>query len=118
MPDSVTDTTEATWLDVISYPVRLEVISTLVALVEASASEIIDRSHASDPTVRRHLDALIDLGVVGERQSRGDGITPGRPPTLFLLLPNVRDEAAALLDALKRPIGTAPQRTPSRRWDR
>jgi DNA-binding transcriptional ArsR family regulator len=75
------------WLDAISDPVRVRILCALGESIEATAAELRAHSHASDPTLRRHLNALIVLGVVREQPGESDGITPGRPPTRFSLEP-------------------------------
>lgn len=103
---------EATWLDVLAYPVRLDIVRALHELDDASATELCDRSHASAPTLRRHLEALVEIGVVRARSGSSDGLTPGRPAAHFLLDPAVREPTAAMLAFIAAPIRPSPRRPP------
>jgi predicted ArsR family transcriptional regulator len=103
---------EANWLDVLSHPARLEIVSILSDRGPTTATELIDLSHASAPTVRRHLEALVAKGVVCEHAGPNDG-TPGRPAARFWLSPEVRRAATLLLAILTAPIGSWPRRAPA-----
>jgi DNA-binding transcriptional ArsR family regulator len=98
----------STWLAALSDPVRLAVLQALVELKEASAMELSRHSHVSDPTLRRHLQALGALGVVEEVPGESDGESPGRPASRFRLDRGARKRAEALLALLAEPLGPAP----------
>jgi DNA-binding transcriptional ArsR family regulator len=102
----------ANWLDVLSYPVRLDIVRSLIEWPGATASELAAHSNTSDPTLRQHLKALVALGLVREHRRFRDGVTPGRPATRFSLYPHLRDAATALLEALAQPIDSWPRRIP------
>lgn len=99
------------WLSVLSDPVRLSVMLALVVLGEGSAGELRSWSHTSDPTLRRHLDALGALGLVEEIPGESDGESPGRPASRFRLEPEASERAKALLAVLREPLGPDPSRT-------
>ena len=84
------------WLRLIADPVRLEIIQALARSKEASAADIARSGPTSEPTLRRHLEALVSLGLVQQRYRESDG-TIGRPPTLFSLSPEVRASVRAIL---------------------
>lgn len=102
----------------ITDPVRLSLLRSLVDLIEASVAELAAHSHVSDPTLRRHLEAMAALSLVHEHRLAGDGLTPGRPAVRFSLDPDVRENAIALFRLLERPIGAALPRTPPPGQDR
>lgn len=93
------------WLDVLSDPVKLNLIAAMIELEEASAAELRRHSHTSDPTLRRHLQALAALGVVEELPGESNGESPGRPATRFRLDRRLRGRAAALFAQLQAPLG-------------
>lgn len=100
------------WTEVLSDPVRLAVVASLVELGEASAGELSERCHASGPTLRRHLEALETPGLVRERRVESDGTNRGRPASRFSLHPRTRESALALLAVLREPLRPWPRRTP------
>jgi predicted ArsR family transcriptional regulator len=81
------------------------VISALCELGTATGAELSQRSHSSERTVRRHLQALTAAGLVRELPTGSDGETPGRPARRFALQPRVRRRAAGLFALLSRPLG-------------
>jgi DNA-binding transcriptional ArsR family regulator len=99
------------WLDVLLDPLRLEILYLLSNLAEATAAELTSQTHASGPTLRKHLEVLVAGNLVRERRGESDGLTPGRPPTRFSVDPNVRESAEALFSVLSHPLHTAPART-------
>lgn len=74
----------------IADPVRLEIVKALARTPEATASELARSGLSSGPTLRRHLDALVTLGLVQSHHSESDGQTRGRPPVRFSLSPDTR----------------------------
>lgn len=110
MYQSSEDPAGPSWFDVVSNPVRLAVVRSLTDCHHATAMELVRRSNASAPTVRRHLERLVALGVVREHTGEGDGLTPGRPAAQFSLPPDLRQAATALLQILAAPIDSFPRR--------
>jgi predicted ArsR family transcriptional regulator len=97
------------WLDVVTDTVRLTVVCALSELGAATTSELREHTHASDRTLRRHLDALVAIGVVEEQRSESNGETPGRPPGRFSLHPTARRSTAALRELLAVPLEPWPR---------
>lgn len=77
------------WLDAIADPTRLHILRSLVEVPDATITDLLV-DWASAQTLRRHLEALVSTGVVDEQPGTSDGETPGRPPTRFKLVPEVR----------------------------
>jgi DNA-binding transcriptional ArsR family regulator len=98
----------ARWLEVIADPIRLTILRSLSQVEEATASDLATWSQASSQTLRRHLEALVSLGVIREHPARSDGETPGRPPARFSLPVEMRESVRSVLAA------TAPGRDPGR----
>jgi DNA-binding transcriptional ArsR family regulator len=92
------------WLEVLSDPVRLSVLDSLSRLGVATTVDLMSHTHTSDRTLRRHLDALVSLGVVRELPGQSDGETPGRPADRFALEPRIGDRVATLLKLLEQPL--------------
>jgi predicted ArsR family transcriptional regulator len=69
------------WLHGIADPVRLGVLRGLAGVEQATAAELAARCQASLPTLRRHLDALVAVGLIeqeaGESDGRDDGAAGG-----------------------------------------
>jgi DNA-binding transcriptional ArsR family regulator len=87
----------ARWLEVIADPVRLTILRSLSQVEEATASDLATWSQASSQTLRRHLEALVSLGVIREHPARSDGETPGRPPARFSLPAEMRESVRSVL---------------------
>jgi predicted ArsR family transcriptional regulator len=98
-----------TWIEVLTDPVRLSILRSLNELAVATAAELRARSHCSDPTLRRHLMALGDLGFVRKHRGTSNGLTTGRPANRFSLEPEARESVAALLEAIS-PSPSRPRR--------
>ncbi len=106
-------TVHPSWLAVLSDPVRLNLLRCLCeAQGSMTSGELAPMAHTSERTVRRHLDALVELGLAEERRGRSDGETPGRPAASFTLSSAVRQATAALFDLLSRPLGEPPSLSP------
>lgn len=84
------------WLDTVGDPIRLHILRPLSQVPEAAAPDLASWGQASGQTLRRHLDALVVLGVIEERPGASDGATPGRPAARFSLSPDLRDEVQAV----------------------
>jgi DNA-binding transcriptional ArsR family regulator len=80
----------ARWLEVIADPIRLGILRSLSEVKEATTSDLATWGQASSQTLRRHLEALVSLGVIREHPARSDGETPGRPAARFSLSSEVR----------------------------
>ena len=93
---------------VLTDPVRLAVLRGLCELGTATTAELRARCHTSDPTVRRHLEALEALGLVHEQPGERDGLTPGRPARRFTLDADVVDRIFALFEVLSEPLVPRP----------
>ena len=78
------------WLYGVADPVRLGVLRGLTAVERATATELAARCQASMPTLRRHLDALVAIGLIEQRAGESDGETAGRPAAQFSLSPQLR----------------------------
>jgi predicted ArsR family transcriptional regulator len=96
------------WLGVLSDPVRLNLLRCLCEVQAVTTTELAPKAHTSERTVRRHLEALVGLGLAEEWRGESDGETPGRPAARYALLPRVREQALALFELLSRPLGSAP----------
>ena len=73
------------WLEGIADPVRLGVIRALARTRPATVAQIAKRCQASVPTVRRHLSALVAMGIVIEEDGESNGSTVGRPAVKYTL---------------------------------
>jgi predicted ArsR family transcriptional regulator len=105
------------WLEVLTDPIRLDVVFALSSLGAGSAGEVARCCHATERTVKRHLDTLVSLGLA--RESRfTDGERPGRPPTRFILDEKVRSRVTALFVLLKHPLVPSSIRIPESAQDR
>jgi predicted ArsR family transcriptional regulator len=92
------------WLEVIADPVRLSILRSLSEIPEATTAELATRGSASNQTLRRHLEALVALGVIEEHPPRSDGERPGRPATRFSLTLAVRESARSLFGSAAGPV--------------
>jgi Fic family protein len=61
------------WLEVIADPVRLYILRTLSSVSDATVAELIALGSASNPTLRRHLEDLVAVGVIQESPGESDG---------------------------------------------
>jgi DNA-binding transcriptional ArsR family regulator len=95
---------------VIADPIRLTILRSLSQVEEATASDLATWSQASSQTLRRHLDALVSLGVIREHPARSDGETPGRPPARFSLPVEMRESVRSVLAATAPGRGPGPGR--------
>lgn len=73
------------WLEGIADPVKLGVVRALALTRPATVSQIAKRCQASVPTVRRHLSALVAMGIVIEEDGESNGSTVGRPAIRYTL---------------------------------
>jgi predicted ArsR family transcriptional regulator len=95
------------WTAVLTDPVRLSVLCWLWQLQTATTSQLCQRCHTSDPTVRRHLEALEALGLVREEPAERDGMTPGRPARRFRLEAEAATRLGVLFELLSEPLAPA-----------
>lgn len=104
---------EAAWLEGVADPIRLGILRSLSAVPDATASDLAAWGQASSQTLRRHLDALVALGVIEEHPARSDGETPGRPAARFSLPRAVRESVRSVVGASAlRPVSLQSARTP------
>lgn len=96
------------WAAILADPARLEVLRALCELGTATTAELRERCHCSDPTVRRHLDALESLGLVREQAGERDGLTPGRPARRYTLGAETAARVCALFRLLMEPLVPIP----------
>jgi predicted ArsR family transcriptional regulator len=94
---SLTAWRPAEWLQGIADPVRLGVLRGLTEAERATAAELARHCEASGPTLRRHLAAMVALGLVTEENGESDGATTGRPAARFSLPPPVRESVREIL---------------------
>lgn len=85
----------AGWIDFVADPVRLQILRSLSEVTEATAADLALWGQSSNQTLRRHLEALVTLGVIRERAGESDGQTPGRPAARFSLSADVRESVRA-----------------------
>jgi predicted ArsR family transcriptional regulator len=98
------------WLETIADATRLHILRSLSEVAEATAAELA-QAPASAQTLRRHLEALVSLRLVVERQGQSDGETPGRPAARFSLHPEIR---ASVATAFASSPLSAPALPPAR----
>lgn len=82
----------------IADPIRLGILRSLSEVEEATTSDLAAWGQASSQTLRRHLEALVALGVIREHPARSDGETPGRPAARFSLARDVRESVQAVFE--------------------
>lgn len=108
-PSKGTDTPRAAkWLEVIADPVRLGILRSLSQVADATASDLAVWGQASNQTLRRHLEALVCLGVIREHPAQSDGETPGRPAARYSLPRAVRDSVRSIFDPQSAERGCGP----------
>jgi predicted ArsR family transcriptional regulator len=96
------------WAAILTDPVRLSVLCGLCDLETATIADLREVCHTSDPTVRRHLEALEALGLVREEPAERDGISPGRPAKTFTIDPGAAVRLCTLFDLLSEPLLPVP----------
>ncbi|MET0557101.1 MAG: helix-turn-helix domain-containing protein [Solirubrobacterales bacterium] len=94
----------------IADPIRLGILRSLSQVAEATTADLANWGQASSQTLRRHLDALVSVGVILEHPARSDGETPGRPAARFSLPAEMRESVRSVLEP-REPV-------PSRRRTR
>jgi DNA-binding transcriptional ArsR family regulator len=98
----------ARWLEVIADPIRLGILRSLSQVEEATTSDLASAGQASSQTLRRHLEALVALGVIHEHPAISDGETPGRPAARYSLAPDVRESVRSVLAPPESGLGPGP----------
>jgi predicted ArsR family transcriptional regulator len=102
------------WLELIADPIRLGILRSLSQVDDATTSDLAIRSQASSQTLRRHLDALVSVGVICEHPAKSDGETPGRPAARFSLSGEVRASVRAVFGPpALRPAAKLPVAQPA-----
>ena len=93
------------WLFLVADPVRMGILRSLSEMSDATAPELAELCEASVQTLRRHLGALVAVGLIGERPGESDGETAGRPAIRFSLRPDVRRSVRSMFTfADRRPF--------------
>jgi predicted ArsR family transcriptional regulator len=87
------------WLEVVADPIRLGILRSLSEVAEATTSDLAAWGQASSQTLRRHLEALVSVGVIHEHPAESDGETPGRPAARFSLSREVRESVQSVFEA-------------------
>lgn len=82
----------------IADPLRLALVLCLARLGQATAPRLGELCDASLPTVRRHLETLVTIGIVTQAPGISDGATSGRPASRFSLRREVRERAQRLME--------------------
>lgn len=100
---------DPSWAAILADPVRLSVVHALCRLQTATTAELKALSHTSDPTLRRHLEALEALGLVRELPGERDGTTPGRPARRFSLDADAAVRLCTVFLLLSEPLVTTPE---------
>jgi DNA-binding transcriptional ArsR family regulator len=95
------------WLAMVADPTRLHILRSLSDVEEATAADLRQAS-ASNQTLRRHLDALVSVGLIDERPGQSDGETPGRPAARFSLDPGVRMSVVSVFASLSQSASAPP----------
>jgi predicted ArsR family transcriptional regulator len=109
---TVDTTPHWSWAPILTDSVRLAILRGFCELGTATAAELCERCHSSDPTVRRHLEALEALGLVREVPGERDGVTPGRPARRFTLDADAARRVCALFRLLGEPFVPMPAPAP------
>ena len=85
------------WLEMIADPIRLGILRSLSQVTEATTADLASWGQASSQTLRRHLDALVSVGLILEHPAQSDGETPGRPAARFSLSLEMRESVRSVL---------------------
>ncbi len=72
-------------------------------MAEATTSDLAAWGQASSQTLRRHLEALVSVGVIHEHPAESDGETPGRPAARFSLSREVRESVQSVFEPAYEP---------------
>ena len=99
----------ARWLELIADPIRLGILRSLSQVNEATTADLASWGQASSQTLRRHLDALVSVGVIVEHPARSDGETPGRPAAHFSLPAEMRESVRSVLASPESPLPVTPR---------
>jgi DNA-binding HxlR family transcriptional regulator len=102
------------WLEMIADPVRLGILRSLSSVGDATTADLTSSGQASNQTLRRHLEALVALGVIEEHPPRSNGETPGRPAARYSLPAAMRESVRSVFEppefASPRPATAMAQR--------
>ena len=109
MESDANNTVHPSWVGVLTDPVRLGILHAMCELGAATPLQLSTHCHTSDRTVRRHLEALVALGLAREQRGERDGLTPGRPASRFVLDGEAEERVAALFELLSEPLGPWPR---------
>jgi len=97
-------TVHPSWLGILGDPIRVRLLEQLGDGEEASTAELSESVKVSGAALRRHLEAMVLLGIAVERRGIRNGLSPGRPSVRYRLAPDVRERAARLLALLAEPL--------------
>jgi predicted ArsR family transcriptional regulator len=86
-----------TWLHAVADPIRLEIVRSLSQRPDMTISDLALKAVASEQTLRRHLEPLLNAGVVELQPGESDGETVGRPAARFRLREDVRRSVSRVL---------------------
>lgn len=92
------------WHHFLTDPIRLTLVSGLYEAGSLTVPELAEWGYGDDRTLKRHLDAMVALGLIFKFRGEGDGCTPGRPAARFALDPRVRERLAPLFEILRDPV--------------
>ena len=97
------------WIEFVADPIRLGILRTLSQTDEATTADLADAGQASSQSLRRHLEALVSLGVIEEHPARSDGETRGRPAARYSLPSPLRESVRSVLEPRRSPPrGSSP----------
>jgi len=96
------------WVTILRDPARVWLLRALCELEAPTISELREVCHTSDPTVRRHLEALEALGLVRAEPAERNGVTSSRPPTRFVIAGDAVERLCALFQLLSEPLVPSP----------
>lgn len=90
---------EASWLAGIGSPIRLHILCFLAEAPEASVAELLAGGVPGSPSaVRRHLRALVSMGLVREIPSLWAEGRAGRPAARFTVEAALTERVRALIE--------------------
>lgn len=81
----------ASLLHAVADPTRIHILRSLSERGMATAADLTAGVALSHHTLRRHLTALVGIGILRKHPGESDGETPGRPATRFSLNPEARE---------------------------
>jgi DNA-binding transcriptional ArsR family regulator len=108
---------QAGWLEAVANPIRLRIVRFLSDRDSASLDELAEAVSAQRNTVRVHVRALMNAGVVARLPGRPEGGRLGRPPSRYRLerrlLGAARADPRANLPAPRSPVSVVVRDYPA-----